>query len=231
MRKLTALILVICISLGSALVVSAADPVYTDMVWFEDVYYVDGTRHQLGADSAGTGYYFVDGVLQKGKGVVFVNGSYYYVRTAGQLATGRYWATYTTVDLVPAANYYNFGSDFRMIDPPAYPENWSEEWSTEWPFPTEPPETEPPTDPPASDPDEDPVPFSPVWGFDLLNQALVFGTDVWTSLMENTGLWPYFSAVVFLLLLGRFLLRPVFGSGISLGAGRSDRASDRRKDD
>lgn len=238
MRKLFILLLVVCFALSSVLVVSADEIDYSSMTFTESAYYIDGSYHQIGISSkTGLYYYFINGIYQVGNGLVFVNGNYYYVRSSGQLAINQssYWAS-TTNGLLPQTGYA-YDSQGRLIDPPYYPDNWESEWASEWPFPTDPPETEPPTEPPPAtdpavlDPGDDPVPFSPVWGFDLLNQALQFGTDLWSTVMESTGLWPYFSAVVFLLLLARFLLRPVFGSGLSLGAGRSDRASDRRKDE
>ena len=181
MRKLFILILALCITLGSVLAVSADEIEYSSMTFTENAYYIDGSYHQIGISSkTGLYYYFINGIFQVGNGLVFVNGNYYYVRSSGQLAINQsaYWAT-TTNGLLPQGGY-QYDSQGRLVDPPYYPDGWEEEWAYEYPFPTDPPETEPPTDPPTDpvvpDPGEDPVPFSPVWGFELLNKALAFGT-------------------------------------------------------
>ena len=57
-------------------------------------------------------YYYVNGVRNYA-GLIAIDGNYYYVRTSGQLATGRYWITKTN-DVLPEASYI-FGSDGKMI--------------------------------------------------------------------------------------------------------------------
>lgn len=228
MRKLVIMILALCLVFGTALAVSAADPVYSDLTFVQAVYYKDGTFHQIGKDSSGVSWYYVDGVLQKNKGIVFVGGSYYYVRTHGNLATGEYYASSTSCSL-PAQSWYNFDTNGCMIDPPSYPDGWEDEWASEYPFPTEPPETEPPTDPPSEpvlpDPGDGAAP-DPDTVFSVVNAVLVFATDVWTHLIEVTGMWGYYFAAILSVLLLRYLLAPIFGhQSISLGAGSSDVAS------
>ncbi len=50
-------------------------------------------------------YYYVDGVLQKGVGMIEIDGDYYFVRSNGQLATGSY-NTYNNNGLVANGVYY-----------------------------------------------------------------------------------------------------------------------------
>ncbi len=61
-------------------------------------------------------YYYVDNVLQKGAGLVKVDGAYYYVRSGGNAATGRYYASNTNGLIIPG--WYEFAEDGKMIDPP-----------------------------------------------------------------------------------------------------------------
>ncbi len=58
-------------------------------------------------------YYYVDDAIRYGAGLVEVDGSYYYIRTGGYAATGRYWVSVTN-GLVPEG-YYTFGEDGKMI--------------------------------------------------------------------------------------------------------------------
>ena len=55
------------------------------------------------------GYYYVDGKIQYAAGVVEYNGGYIYVRSNGQIATGKYWATNTNGKL--EAKLYDWGED------------------------------------------------------------------------------------------------------------------------
>jgi glucan-binding YG repeat protein len=59
-------------------------------------------------------YYYENGA-RKYAGLIYLDGSYYYVRSNAQLVVGRtYWVTKTN-DLLPAANY-EFGADGKMIN-------------------------------------------------------------------------------------------------------------------
>ena len=64
-------------------------------------------------------FYYVDGVRTYA-GLIRIDGDYYYVRTPGQLATGRYWITKTN-GLLPEASY-RFGEDGKMIIEGTLPE-------------------------------------------------------------------------------------------------------------
>ena len=55
------------------------------------------------------GYYYVDGHIQYGAGLIEYNGGYIYVRSNGQLATGKYWVTNHNGLLEEAS--YDFGTD------------------------------------------------------------------------------------------------------------------------
>ncbi len=59
------------------------------------------------------GYYFVDGQVQYGAGLVEIDGDIYYVRSNGQIATGEYWIT-TTNGIMPQGKY-NFGTDGKLV--------------------------------------------------------------------------------------------------------------------
>ena len=61
-------------------------------------------------------YYYKNGAIQYCAGLIYVDGYYYYVRSNGQLATGKYWPTNHN-DLLPPA-VYTFDEQGRMIDPP-----------------------------------------------------------------------------------------------------------------
>lgn len=58
-------------------------------------------------------YYYVDGVLQCGAGLILVGEDYYYIRSNGQAAVGNYWITNHN-NLLPMG-MYTFGSDGKMI--------------------------------------------------------------------------------------------------------------------
>ena len=55
------------------------------------------------------GYYYVDGQIAYGAGVVAYNGGYIYVRSSGKIATGKYWPTNTN-GLIEA-KMYDWGED------------------------------------------------------------------------------------------------------------------------
>ena len=70
--------------------------------------------------------YLINGVVQKGLGLVTVDGSQYYVRGNGLLAVGKYYigAGYTGCGhLTPG--YYDFGEDGKFVGP------WVDELSFE----------------------------------------------------------------------------------------------------
>ena len=58
------------------------------------------------------GYYYVDGVRTYA-GLIKIGNDYYYVRTNGTVATGRYWITKTN-GLLPQGSY-EFGEDGKMV--------------------------------------------------------------------------------------------------------------------
>ena len=64
----------------------------------------------------GTLYYYVDGVKQQNLGLIEYEGDYYYVRTAGQLAVGRYlvWNANGLAG-IQDRTYQNFDTDGKMI--------------------------------------------------------------------------------------------------------------------
>ncbi len=85
----------------------------------------------------------VDGMfyVENGKsvygGLMLIDGDYYYARTSGEIVCGRsYWITKNN-DLLPV-DFYTFGEDGKMIDPPATEEPDPEEPET----PVEPEEPE-----------------------------------------------------------------------------------------
>ena len=62
-------------------------------------------------------YYYKNDVIQYCAGLIYLDGYYYYVRSNGQLAIGKYWTTNHN-DLLPAT-LYEFGADGKMLNPPA----------------------------------------------------------------------------------------------------------------
>ena len=69
-------------------------------------------------DENGTLYLYIDGQRQKGLGLIWYEGAYYYVRTEGQLAVGTYYVYYGN-GLVEDFTYHDFAADGKMIDFPA----------------------------------------------------------------------------------------------------------------
>ena len=61
-------------------------------------------------------YYYKNDVLQYCAGLILLDGNYYYVRSNGQLAIGKYWTTNHN-DLLPAG-LYEFDEDGKMLNPP-----------------------------------------------------------------------------------------------------------------
>ena len=74
----------------------------------------DVTKSGIVAED-GSLYYYVDG-LRTYAGLIEINGSYYYVKTSGEVVHGRsYWITKTN-GLMPERSY-TFADDGRMLDP------------------------------------------------------------------------------------------------------------------
>lgn len=67
-------------------------------------------------DGIVNGYYYVNGVRTYA-GLIKIDGSYYYVRTNGAVATGSYWITKTN-GLMPQGSY-EFDEDGKMLNAPA----------------------------------------------------------------------------------------------------------------
>lgn len=81
-------------------------------------------------------YYYKNGALKFGAGLILLDGDYYYVRSNGALAIGNYWVTVHN-DLLPQG-MYTFGKDGKMLNPPVQEEPE---------IPTEPEEPTEPEDP------------------------------------------------------------------------------------
>ncbi len=58
-------------------------------------------------------YYYINDEIQYSAGLVFVDGSYYYIRSGGYAAIGEYWCTNTNG--ITAEGFYIFGEDGKMI--------------------------------------------------------------------------------------------------------------------
>jgi len=58
------------------------------------------------------GYYYEDGILAYA-GLIEYNGDYYYVRSSGKLATGKYWITKTN-GFMDEGNY-TFDENGKMV--------------------------------------------------------------------------------------------------------------------
>lgn len=59
------------------------------------------------------GYYYENGRIAYGAGLIKIDGDIYYVRSNGEVATGKYWVTNTNGLL--EAGEYNFGTDGKLI--------------------------------------------------------------------------------------------------------------------
>ena len=59
------------------------------------------------------GYYYVDGQIAYGAGLIEWNGDIYYVRSDGQVATGEYWPT--TLNGILPAGKYTFDETGKLI--------------------------------------------------------------------------------------------------------------------
>lgn len=49
--------------------------------------------------------------------------------------------------------------------------------------------------------------------FDILNLSITECASWFTALLDGTGMTSFYLSMVFLALLGKFILRPLFGSG------------------
>ncbi len=58
-------------------------------------------------------YYYVNGTVQYGAGLIEIDGDYYYVRSNGACAIGAYWVTNTNG--LMEAGLYTFGADGKMV--------------------------------------------------------------------------------------------------------------------
>lgn len=229
MRKLIISLVLIALILPAA---SAAE--YDGMTILHQAWYIDGTEHVIAADSSGQPWYYVDGVLCEGAGLVFVNGYYYYVRTQGNLAYDREYSITTSNDLLPVARY-TFDTDGRMIDPPSMPEGWESEWFDSWPPPTEPTETVPPVTNPSDPDDPDALPTTPPIIGDLEPIPITWVPAVVSFLfnmisapaswflyvIEGSGMTGIFLAAFMVFMVVKTLLSPVLGSAGSDTAKRS----------
>lgn len=192
-----------------------------DYTLTQQTYDASGNLYQVYNDSAdGDNYVYINGVMQKAIGLIFIDGYYYYIRTSGKLATNTAYYATTTNGLLPQREY-TYDSYGRMINPPYYPDDWESQWFDSDPtvtVPTDPPVTDPPvTEPPVTvPPATDPVP-----GLDLSvdpNSIMsMFGVSVaacsswFVSLMDGTGFGGIFLGMVFLMLSFKFVLQPIFG--------------------
>ena len=73
-------------------------------------------KNGICADENGKLFYYVDGVKTYG-GLMFIDGSYYYARTSGEIVVNRGYGITKSNDLLPAG-YYNFDADGKMINVP-----------------------------------------------------------------------------------------------------------------
>ena len=231
MRKTVILWLCIVLMLALPVVSSAAVPDGYTVI--DSAYYIDGTLYEIATISNGTRYYFANGVVQAGAGLVFFDGHYMYIRSEGNIfVNGGYYVSKTN-NLIPAG-YYDFDANGYLLNPPSLPADWENQWFEDDPtatVPTDPPETEPPvTVPPVTDP----KPSEPVPGLDLtanpnsimslFGVAVVACSNWFVALLSGTGFGGLFLSMVFLWLAYKFLLKPVFGSG------GSDRAKKKKED-
>lgn len=235
--RITAVALVCALVLTLAVPVLAVDDSY---VLTQEVYDTEGNLYQVyhNPSPSGSGYYYnylyINGVAQAGLGLVFVGGYYYYVRSGGYLAYDSYYVS-STNDLLPAKTY-TYDIYGRMVDPPSYPDDWESQWFDSDPTETVPPDTEPPdteppvtvppaTDPPASEPSSSiDTSADPGRVFGLFGISVAACSNWFVALMEGTGFGGVFLAMIFMWLLYKFLLIPLFGSG------GSDRAKKKSED-
>ena len=127
-------------------------------------------------DVNGVLFYYKDGHPYYA-GLLQIDGSYYYVRSNGQLVVDRtYWVTKTN-DLLPAANY-QFGSDGKMLNAPT-------------------PDPVPDPDPdPTPDPDPDPTPTPDPDALSIISEDGVLycyrhGSRYYAGLFQLDGSYYY----------------------------------------
>ncbi len=77
-----------------------------------DYYVFDDDGKMLIKNGIVDGVYYVNDVVT-GAGLIEIDGDYYYIRSNGKVATGRYYVT-TNNGLMPSG-YYNFAEDGKMI--------------------------------------------------------------------------------------------------------------------
>jgi len=65
------------------------------------------------------GYYYVDGKIAYGAGLILIDGDYYYVRSNGRVAVGDYWITNVN-DTGVIVGKYNFADDGKMTTDPLF---------------------------------------------------------------------------------------------------------------
>ncbi len=74
---------------------------------------VDESKNGI-LEENGALYLYIDGVKQQGLGLIEYEGAYYYVRTAGQLATGRYFISNGN-GIIENNKTYEFGADGKLF--------------------------------------------------------------------------------------------------------------------
>ena len=72
----------------------------------------DNTKNGFYEENGGI-FYYLNGDIQYGAGLIKVDDEYYYVRSNGQAATGRYWVTNNN-GILPQG-MYEFAEDGKMI--------------------------------------------------------------------------------------------------------------------
>lgn len=230
MRKFLILLLVLALLIPWAV---AAE--YDGMTIIHRAWYEDGTEHVIAASSSGEPYYYVNGVLTKGAGLLFIDGFYYYVRTDGNLAYNRNYWTATNNGLLPVDGY-DFDSNGRMVNPPYLPDGWETVWFDSDPTiipPSDP--TEPTDDPnypdalPTIPPD---APISPGVNFvpsilSICYRIISVPASWLFSLMFGSGMLGIYQASFLLFMLYRFLLSPILGHS---GSDTSKRTRDKKED-
>lgn len=213
---------------------AAAD--YDGMTVLHRAWYVDGTEYVIAANASGEPYYYVDGVLAKGAGLVFVDGYYYYVRTNGNCPYDRGYSIATSNDLLPVAYYY-FDSYGRMIDPPLMPDGWEEVWFDYDPTLVEPTDPTDPTEPSEDPNDPDALPSVPPPNppvppdnslsiINFVTQAFLVPGTWFMNILTGSGMVGLFLALFMIFQLIRILMAPIIGHA---GSDTAKRSRDKEK--
>lgn len=231
MRKFLIFLLVLAL-----LIPCAAAAEYDGMRILYRAWYVDGTEYTFALNTAGVPYYYVDGVLIKAAGLVFVDGFFYYVRSNGNICFDQtYWVEASAGNgYISTGQNLTFDANGRCTNPPALPTGWESEWFDS--DPTLSPPTVPPTDP--SEPSEDPMdpdaiptippdaPISP--GINYVPSILSICYKIisvpasWLfSIIYGSGMIGIFQASFLIVMVIRFLLVPVLGHSGSDASKRS----------